>query len=95
METLKAAYRDAKANDGAPGLDGVSFEDISFLRIFARSFLLVVTNRAVQTEQSFVSDLPKSTNFFTSRHPLYLTRRRMALVEPTALGSKLTDKYDS
>jgi RNA-directed DNA polymerase len=28
IETLRAAYREAKANDGAPGLDGVSFEDI-------------------------------------------------------------------
>jgi RNA-directed DNA polymerase len=28
METLKAAYREAKANDGAPGIDGVSFESI-------------------------------------------------------------------
>jgi RNA-directed DNA polymerase len=27
-ETLKVAYREAKANDGAPGLDGMSFEDI-------------------------------------------------------------------
>jgi RNA-directed DNA polymerase len=27
-ETLRAAYREAKVNDGAPGLDGVSFEDI-------------------------------------------------------------------
>jgi len=28
METLQWAYRDAKENDGAPGIDGVTFEDI-------------------------------------------------------------------
>ncbi len=28
METLRGAYQEAKANDGAPGLDGVSFESI-------------------------------------------------------------------
>ena len=28
METLRAAYQEAKANDGAPGLDGVSFESV-------------------------------------------------------------------
>ncbi len=28
IETLKAAYHEAKANDGAPGLDGVSFKSI-------------------------------------------------------------------
>ena len=28
METLRAAYQEAKANDGAPGLDGESFEYI-------------------------------------------------------------------
>ena len=28
METLQTAYRDAKENNGAPGIDGVTFEDI-------------------------------------------------------------------
>src|SRR5882724_12019661 len=28
METLREAYRGAKANNGAPGIDGVTFEDI-------------------------------------------------------------------
>src|SRR5437868_11781184 len=28
METLREAYRMAKANNGAPGIDGVTFEDI-------------------------------------------------------------------
>ncbi len=28
METLQAAYTDAKENDGAPGMDGVRSEDI-------------------------------------------------------------------
>ena len=27
-ETLQQAYKDAKGNDGAPGIDGVSFQDI-------------------------------------------------------------------
>jgi RNA-directed DNA polymerase len=28
VETLRMAYREARTNDGAPGLDGMSFEDV-------------------------------------------------------------------
>ena len=28
METLQEAYRGAKANNGAPGIDGVTFEEV-------------------------------------------------------------------
>jgi len=40
METLHEAYQMAKSNDGAPGIDGVTFEAIeesgeeSFLRVW-------------------------------------------------------------
>src|SRR5881275_1163975 len=48
METLRAAYEMAKRNDGAPGIDGVTFEAIeesgaeSFLRQIREE---LVTNR--------------------------------------------------
>ena len=51
LETLRAAYQEAKANDGAPGLDGVSFEDIEsqggeeFLTTFNGNFSLGPTSQ--------------------------------------------------
>jgi len=45
METLQWAYRDAKQNDGAPGIDGVSFEDIEVAGVEA--FLEQIQNELV------------------------------------------------
>lgn len=50
METLKEAYRIAKRNGGAPGIDGQTFEDIeaaglaSFLRKCEKSLCQAGTN---------------------------------------------------
>jgi RNA-directed DNA polymerase len=52
METLQEAYRMAKSNNGAPGIDGVTFEAIeesgaeSFLRQ-AQSFLRQIRDELV------------------------------------------------
>lgn len=51
LETLRAAYQEAKANDGVPGLDEVSFRD--------RKFLLRVNAR----ELKFASDEPRQAVF--------------------------------
>ena len=37
METLRAAYAMAKQNDGAPGVDGVTFEAIEARRLCSSS----------------------------------------------------------
>ena len=38
METLRAAYAMAKQNDGAPGVDGVTFEAIEARRLCSSSY---------------------------------------------------------
>jgi RNA-directed DNA polymerase len=45
METLHWAYRDAKENNGAPGIDGVTFEDIE--KAGSEAFLEQVHNELV------------------------------------------------
>ena len=44
-ETLQAAYRDAKENDGAPGIDGVTFKDIE--RVGVEAFLEQIRDELV------------------------------------------------
>src|SRR5205823_13098449 len=61
METLQEAYRMAKANDGAPGIDGVTFENIEedgvegFLRQI-RDELITNTYRPMQARKK---EIPK------------------------------------
>src|SRR5437660_11501932 len=56
-ETLRAAYREAKANDGAPGLDGESFEAIEarglekFLRGIQEKELVARTYRPTKNRR--------------------------------------------
>jgi len=45
METLQWAYRDAKENNGAPGIDGVTFDDIEKAGVDA--FLEQIQNELV------------------------------------------------
>jgi RNA-directed DNA polymerase len=45
METLQTAYRDAKDNNGAPGIDGVTFEDIE--KAGVEAFLEQICNELV------------------------------------------------
>ena len=45
METLQRAYRNAKENDGAPGIDGVTFDDIE--RAGVEAFLKQIRNELV------------------------------------------------
>src|SRR6266478_2349030 len=61
METLRAAYGAAKANDGAPGLDGVSFEDIESHGVeeFLENIRQELLTRTYQPTQNRRGEIPK------------------------------------
>ena len=61
METLRVAYREAKANDGAPGLDGVSFEDIESHGVeeFLENIRQELLTRTYQPTQNRRVEIPK------------------------------------
>jgi RNA-directed DNA polymerase len=61
METLQTAYRDAKENNGAPGIDGVTFEDIEKAGVEAfleqiRDELVSETYRSMRNR---IKEIPK------------------------------------
>ena len=75
METLREAYRMAKSNDGAPGIDGVTFEAIeesgveSFLKQI-REELVTNTYRPMRARKKEIpKDGGKSPRSFDSSDP--------------------------
>jgi RNA-directed DNA polymerase len=64
METLHTAYRDARENNGAPGIDGVTFEDIEKAGVGAfleqiRDELVSGTYRPMRNR---IKEIPKDKN---------------------------------
>ena len=61
METLSEAYRIAKRNDGAPGVDGQSFEDIEAagLGVFLASLQQELLNGSYQPQANRPVEIPK------------------------------------
>jgi len=66
METLQWAYRDAKKNNGAPGIDGVTFADIEKSGVGA--FLEQIQNELVSETyrpmRNRIKEIPKDNNKF-------------------------------
>jgi RNA-directed DNA polymerase len=64
METLQWAYRDAKENDGAPGIDGVTFEDIekSGLEVFLEQIQSELVSETYRPMRNRKKEIPKGTD---------------------------------
>ncbi len=64
METLKWAYCDAKENDGAPGIDGVTFEDIekSGLKGFLEQIQSELFSETYRPMRNRKKEIPKGTD---------------------------------
>jgi len=64
METLQWAYRDAKENNGAPGIDGVTFEDIE--KAGVEGFLQQIHNELVsgtnRPMRNRIKEIPKDND---------------------------------
>lgn len=61
METLQRAYRDAKENNGAPGIDGVTFEDIdrAGLEAFLEHLQTELVSGTYRPMRNRVKEIPK------------------------------------
>jgi RNA-directed DNA polymerase len=61
METLRAAYRAAKSNSGAPGIDGVTFKEIerSGVEPFLEQLRDELTSRTYLPQRNRIKEIPK------------------------------------
>jgi len=66
METLQRAYRDAKENNGTPGIDGVTFDDIE--KAGVEAFLEQIQNELVsgtyRPMRNRIKEIPKGNDKF-------------------------------
>jgi len=64
METLQLAYRDAKANNGAPGIDGVTFADIekAGVRVFLEQIQNELISGIYRHMRNRVKEIPKDND---------------------------------
>jgi RNA-directed DNA polymerase len=60
-ETLQAAYNDAKENDGAPGIDGVTFEDIEEAGVgaFLEQIRVELVSETYRPMRNRIKEIPK------------------------------------
>jgi len=61
METLQTAYSDAKENNGAPGIDGVTFEDIenAGVGVFLEQIQNELVSETYRPMRNRVKEIPK------------------------------------
>jgi len=64
METLQTAYRDAKENDGAPGIDGVTFEDIekAGVEAFLEQIREELVSETYRPMRNRIKEIPKGND---------------------------------
>ena len=64
METLQQAYHDARVNNGAPGIDGVTFADIekAGLKVFLEQIQNELFSRTYRPMRNRIKEIPKGND---------------------------------
>jgi RNA-directed DNA polymerase len=64
METLQWAYRDAKENNGAPGIDGVTFDDVeeAGLQVFLKQIQSELVSGTYRPMRNRIKQIPKGND---------------------------------
>jgi RNA-directed DNA polymerase len=64
METLQTAYKNAKENDGAPGIDGVTFKDIekAGVEVFLEQISKALVSETYRPMRNRIKEIPKGND---------------------------------